>query len=523
MGKIVQTFINKFDGGIRNDPRDPSENTAKIVTNFDVFSNPSKMTPYRSKEAIVNSGNQLQNFCTAIRSGTTHDLFMLGQNSSKANILAMKIAITGGNDLSTITPYTPNFGAQTVGSLTHYELFLYYKKVGLVLGARDNRYIWAFDPTSVLTFQDTYYDTGATFTNIAQGIVHSNDDIAYIPIDNKIYYNNNGSWGLGITLPNNYYISSICEFGIYLAIACAPLSGVGNSRVFLWDRNTSSVLFTGSVDWGDGNIRVLEEIEGYLVGISISGGNSLSTRFFDNVIFKYYSNAPGAQSPQGAVEFQRLTGTLANITGVYPAMFSFPIAKQKVNNRIYFMLAIKLLNGLTAESAVREGVWSITKKPGDGFALVHERTPNDDTALTTGQLKGFFVVGDFMFISYVSSGTYGLSKTDDQATFGATSIYEKRFNGGDSSLVKDLVGISVMTEPLPSTGSVTLKYLTDQNTSYTTIFTNTTLNSLSYSVEGLSGLLPKNYKELQLRIESTGGAEITAYSFEEEITGKRNY
>ena len=68
-----------------------------------------------------------------------------------------------------------------------------------------------------------------------------------------------------------------------------------------------------------------------------------------------------------------------------------------------------------------------------------------------------------------------------------------------------------------------LQYATDEDIttgSFTTIFTNTTDNSISQSnVDSL----PKEYKEIQFRIESTGNAEITGLTFKEEVTGKRNY
>ncbi len=52
----------------------------------------------------------------------------------------------------------------------------------------------------------------------------------------------------------------------------------------------------------------------------------------------------------------------------------------------------------------------------------------------------------------------------------------------------------------------------------TTIFTEDTNNSISFSA--VTGL-PKDYKEIEFQILSTGGAEVTGLSFKEEITGKR--
>ena len=82
------------------------------------------------------------------------------------------------------------------------------------------------------------------------------------------------------------------------------------------------------------------------------------------------------------------------------------------------------------------------------------------------------------------------------------------------------MGITVTTEPLPTAGQVVLKFKKDEETSFTTIFTEATNDSISFSAVTS---LPKDYKEIQFRIESTGGAEITGFTFKEELTGKRNY
>ena len=83
-----------------------------------------------------------------------------------------------------------------------------------------------------------------------------------------------------------------------------------------------------------------------------------------------------------------------------------------------------------------------------------------------------------------------------------------------------------MTEYLPKYASYTLKYRTDNNTAWTTIFTESADNSISHSainIESSGDSLPKDYKEIQFQILSTGGAEITELSFAEDVTSKRLY
>ena len=102
-------------------------------------------------------------------------------------------------------------------------------------------------------------------------------------------------------------------------------------------------------------------------------------------------------------------------------------------------------------------------------------------------------------------------------------LKDKESSSPTGSLIKDLVGVTVTTEPLPTAGRVRLDYAIDNGIgggSWTNILDETTDNSISFSA--ITGLA-KEYKEIQFRIRSTGNAEITSLSFKEEVAGKRNY
>lgn len=507
MGNIIETKINKFNGGMVNDPRDPTENTCRVVTNFDVLTNSYKMSPYRSSESgdSAASTSRKQNFCVALRTGTTYRLFGLGvvSGTARAEILMKDLTTGAATDLDDADWATPANNQSSAGT-TSFNLFVYYKKVGRIFGAKAGTTIWVFDPASSAAFLEdgTGNSRSLTYTNIAQGLVHSKDDILYIPYDNKIAKNDNGTWSdTALTLPSHLYITSICEDGNNLVIACAPLSGVGDSVVFIWDRDSSLATLSDSINWGQETLKIIESVEGIIIGISLSGTNS--TRFKDRIVFKYLS----ASNPITFQVFEGGTSTL------------LPIAKQKINDRLYFMMLVSL-NGAT-----REGVWSVGRNL-SSFSIVHERTPNNNTALVGGDLYGFFLVGDFMFISYLSSSTYALSKTDDTETYSASSIYESKiFNAGDSSLTKKLIGVTVMTEPMPTAGQIILSYRKDGATAWTEIFTEATDSSISRSAINIesSGDNLGEHKEVEFQIKSTGGAVVTGFSFKEEFINKRLY
>lgn len=499
---MKKVAINSFSGGIVNDPRTPSSNVARVVSNFDILTDSYRMTPYRDSESGATNGAniKLQNFCIAhwLPGATNvYNLFALGVKSGAgtARVYYKKLTTGSDCDLDDGGWEYPNDGESASGE-TNFNLFVYYKRTGLIYGAKAGTHIWAFDPTNGGAFAETHQ--ALTYTNISQGIVHSKDDILYIPYDNIIAKNNNGAWTTAaLTLPTHLYITSICEYGNYLAIACAPLSGVGNSVVYLWDRDSTITTLSDTIDWGQGNIRVIEEIGGYLVGISISGNSS--TRFKNKVFFRYYAGTGGSQ---GFMTLQdEKTGT--QIT-------QLAIAKQKLDNRVYFLMSI-YKNGVQ-----RDGVWSIGKES-QGFVLVHELLPNNDTSILASGLKNFFFVDDFCFISYVNAaGAYALSKTNDQSSYTATSIWESTINPNmplqDRVSKKQLNSVAVHYEPLPAGGQVILYYRVDGG-SWTEVFTETTDSAVVTEMTKAASANFTSGREYEFQIKSTGGAVITGLEY----------
>jgi hypothetical protein len=76
---------------------------------------------------------------------------------------------------------------------------------------------------------------------------------------------------------------------------------------------------------------------------------------------------------------------------------------------------------------------------------------------------------------------------------------------------------SLTCDKLPTDATAVLKYRLDGVTSWTTLLTISTANRLSEFINKGIG----DYKEIEWRIESYKGANITGFSFTEEIIGKK--
>ena len=511
---IITEKILDFSRGVTNEIRTPDSRFASMVKNFDIHTYQKKLVPLRSTEAGDADATTIlgvRNFCIAkLNTTPTYALYGLARDSanSRAEVFYKNISVGSANDLDDDNWTSTANNLETTGTAmndTDYNLFVFYEKAGLIYGARDKQYVWAYDPDGGTAFAGTAKDLGA-YTNIQQGLVHSKDDILYVPYDNKIAKFDNSTWTApALTLPAHLKINSISEYGNYLAIACGPISGFGKSVVYLWDRDATLTTLSESIDWGEGELFVLEEIEGVLIGISNVGKGA---SFNNRLVFRYLNG-------NKATVFNELLSqeVTSGLTSIY--------AKYKQNNYLYFVFGMTFYDG-TAQL----GIWKLGKNKEGNFALSFDRTlRNDATGITITKFYGLIVVGDFLFFTYDDSGTITVRKTIEKSgtdEFVATSIYETIIlNGEDSSKTKKLLSVTVLTEPLPAAGQIVLKYKKDEDidgNTFTTILTHTTddvIRHTAVNIESSGANLPQ-YKELIFRIESTGGSVVTGLKWKWE-------
>jgi len=111
----------------------------------------------------------------------------------------------------------------------------------------------------------TVANTSATISSVAQGLI-AKDDNGYIFYNNIVVriYPSGTVQDQALKLPTNLKITSVANFGNYLAIGCAPKDSYnGVSKVFLW--NLYSPDIQEVIEWGEGDLRVLANVEGMLI------------------------------------------------------------------------------------------------------------------------------------------------------------------------------------------------------------------------------------------------------------------
>lgn len=484
-------IVNKFNTGMTSDPR--ASSGCQLCKHFDNFSKPHSLIPYRDSEG-VSTINITTQALAQLKTFTMYggNLYGLGiiDSTNKAKIYK-------NADVSLSTWTAPN-NAEDSANGVNSGFFINYK--GTFWGDAGGTRLWSTDLTTFTTSAQAI-----TYTSITQGLIHSKDSVLYFGYTNTTASyiaskNGAGAWNItALTLPDTTLtVVSLCEYGNYLAIGCKSNEVGGSSKVFLWDRDSSVLTISESLDVGARTLSQIENIEGYIVAITVPSG---TTADIDPKV-TFLKSSGG--------DFQPFEEVPLSAGGRI-------VSKQKVNNRMYFGMGDVSLGATSIGGSSNDyvGVWSVGRNQiGAEFSVSFTRLVNNNTAVSG--INGFILVGDYLWASFTVSGTVTLSKTNDQASYTATSVYRTVINPNMSDLdkvkKKQLQTTSLTYSPLPSAGQVVLKYKVD-NESYVTCFTETTDSAQVTEVIKAGSTEFTKGRDYEFQIESTGGAEITGLPY----------
>jgi len=492
-----------------------------LIKHFDTFSDPHKLTPYRSAEADhvtnVSATDAKQYDIRDFQLGSDGELYGLGKNGSGYPKVLKKTDPTTGNWLASdetnaATAIGEGNAARISGCFIEWQgSFWFFQGT--------NQVARVLISTGVIT--NSVATVGATITSVAQGIIANNT--LYLFYNNRVVTVSAAgvvSDNVFTPLPSDMRITSVTRFGAYLMIGMAfgtatTTKPIGRSIVVQWDMNSTTTP-SDTLDWGEGALRVLGTIEGRVCGVSDKYlSSSLGLTRGSMVVRLWAGGSP--QVIKEIVANQTVTADSSTVT-------RFPNQVVVKNNKMYWVASVPFGLSTATQSTHHLGIWVFGRKTeASNFTVALDYIIDSLIDTSNFYINSFGSAGDYWLINHSADGS--IAKTDDSANYTETSIYDSQiFNGGDIASWKSLVDVTVASVYLPTAGQIVLKYRVDNETSYTTVFTNTTDNSISHTannIESSGGALPKKYKEIQFRIESTGGAEPTELSFNEEILGRK--
>lgn len=508
-GREVEIIVDDFSGGVTDNKNTNDYRFSQILKNFDIRDG--RLIPYRDSEQSDVTGSDVFNIREI-------QAFTFGENQLWGYGVAH--GQSAAHSSTTVAVFNKVSSALTTGSWTNpvasttslgnrnTDLFIHYKNY--IYGGALNG-IWRYGDITVANASRslTTWQT-LTFTNLAQGVWHSKDDNLYIPYDNKILKFDGGTGEViteALVLPTDKVINSIVEYGHYLAIGTATIyesvTGVSPSVVYLWDRDTSLTGVNEIIDWGTGSLEILGVVDGFLVGIShspVQEGGGDAPSFNSKIAIRVYDG-------QKAVKLFELIGdtpyTANDLEG----------AAIKHGEALYFPLAI------TIDGTLHEGIWKLYRpSPQAGFILTLDRTPDDNTVLTSRRIFDMFFWDDYLFIAYRNGNQIAVSKTNDLPSYTATSSVESVFYG-DGIHQNILKSIGVMTEPIPSGGQIDILYKIDGARTWTLATTSSIVGSMFTEItsdERNSVLFPQ-FTKAKFRFDSIGNATTTGYKIKYEV------
>ena len=507
--------INKFSGGLAEDVREKRTDTFAIAKNFNTFDN-DYLKPYRNTESESLSIGTINGYKitdavvnTSSNSTSQKNIFFLGRASTVSYVAKLFEKSTLLGALDDASSITSNIGLATNGddsgnNVVPNTLVSYNKKLFfLATDSSSNTYLRSYDRntatlTNIGTISD--YPLNVSGTVIPRPFIHPKSGKMYIAVGGKLYsYDPTG--GLiadPIVIPNSTEVvcTSMCDYGGYLAVATAPKNQGNPSKVILWDMTSS--LITEIVDFGEGALMVIENVDGAIIGLSAdSTGGSSPFSISPRLVMRGYQ----AGTPSILKSIPTTTVQLKNF-------------KQKQNNKLYF------IGKVTIQGVQAFQVFVCGKNRSGNWFLNPDRLINNDTAVD--EILGFNLIGDYLWAGYRTSSVNYLVRTDDANTLTATSIYESLINHGmadeDRTKKKTLKAISIAKTS--TTGQLVLKYRIDTQNSanWVTICTLTAGTKLNMKAvrESAGAPLGTGY-EFQFRVESTAGAEPTEIKYDYEV------
>ena len=480
---MAKIRLNKFDGGQAEDVRTFNTDECEYSKNFDLFTNPHKLIPYRDSVAEDVSGSGISTMDDAdiadvdvgkiVSTYFIHGMGREGSSGSAKPAFYTKTAIGAVFSRQGATAdgytYVPGSGVS-------------YKDRCFVLGFNLSDYrLYRYDGSGTVTTCGTISTTQPFY---ARPFVHPEDNILYIIIGNTITTWDDSAMATHTTiLPTAREATAVCDYGAYLAIAMRPLRMAGTSFVYLWGRDVTLNTLQGVVDFGEGDIKILDNLDNALIGI-MAPQSGLSTMITNKIRIKAWTG--------GAVD------TVKSFT--VGAVNTLITRSVKNGGKIYF--------GLNADDAV----YAFGKNLSGQYIFTKDRYLFNGT--TINSLSGLAMIGDYLWRAFttVGAGLATLMRDTTSAEYVSTSVYRTTVNPSmpleDRYMEKQLKSVRIVYTGAV-TGVTNLKYIIDGGSAISIISDTNSAGERTTEATALADASSfGTFREIQFQVETTGGSQV---------------
>lgn len=487
-----QVVINKFDGGKAQDLRTFNTDESADSFNFDILSNPHQLIPLRDTVSETTASGamtdiQISDVGTSVVAGNVY-LTAVGYESAVSNRLAFYTSSSGMNGI---------WNQQAVGTTSYQQgTMVVYKNSAYAVGYNGTtdytlqKYISAGVVTVVGTTVVTA-PTGSSYP-VPRPFVHPEDNVLYFCVSNVISsWNGSAYTNYTTILPSGYDVTSLTSYGSYLVITMRPHNAVGNSICYLWGRDGTINTLQGNIDFGDGNLNIIENIGNVLVGVMFPQTYGGYSSVINNKVFiKTYSG--------GAVNTVKSFNINANS--------NYGIAKMKKDDTLYFGVC---------EGGSEVSLWATYKNKSGQWVTTRERYINNGSTASTDTIQSIVAItniGDYVYVgAFQNTVGFVLRATSASATYVNPSKYRTTINPNmplaDREKEKFLVSVDVAYTGV-SGGTTTVKYSVNGSADVTIGSSSVVGENIVQAGAEATGIPFAPGLEYTFQVETTGGNKV---------------
>jgi hypothetical protein len=361
-------------------------------------------------------------------------------------------------------------------------------------------YIWKLATgTTGGTSAFTYNHHALTFTTYCDPITHSKDALMYIGVDNLVYKFDGTTATVMFTHPNaNFVITSLSEYNDNIII-CGYDKTSGAGSCTEWDKTATATNANAVVQ----KYETYQErpyfnftLGGthFIITLQPSTTNPVSTSSRTNLNIKYIYGGK-------AKVFKSFP-----FTSCYFQLNNASVGAYVENDVAYFPAEVKFLG----DSAIHFVIFRLIE---NGELSISQNLGINDAGDANQIPSSILIDGESFWIACKASGSWNTT-----SGYTTSSVIETtKVTNPDMSKNLDFVRAIIRWEAMPAGGQVLLKTRGNEETTWTTLATFNTANSMKGVInKGGCTTQPSIAKERQMRIESTGGVAITGYQVEYE-------
>ena len=507
---MAKVIIKRWDGGVAqserpetiNEHSDNNDTFPGQNGGFNVFADPFKLTKLTSPTvnetaagASVTSGECP--ITDAVKRDTDGKIIGVGATSASGSSLfrfyRKDTSITGTWQQCSDT--TSSLGVGLYGGGGAYAILHknnFYGFTTNVVSAVSRLYLYNTDSSHTLVGTISDYSLGY---QTVKPVVHSQDKYMYMAAGKTIATFTGATSTTTFTasaFTTPYEITSICEYGTYLAVLMqSPEGGI----IGLWDRSNST-LFSDTFKVDNGAAKIIENIDGYLTTVSQTPYDPNGT------------SIPVTYSYAGTINVRMYTG------GTMKLVKKAKLGNNEVNSTQYLLNTKMLRDGRLYFSTNSNFLWSFGQNREGTYILARDyQAVRTNRSIIT--LNSFFSLGEYLFAcqrTSTGSPSEGLLQRTD-STFGTdVSYFSTPVNPAmpleHRGKLKKLTKVYIKVTSLTTSGNVEVNYGYDTNSSTTTIIN-----------ESITSYRPKFY-EAGAELGGTEFATSRDFMFTIGITGQ---